>query len=411
MNIRTLIGFNGSYYNINREERNLTAIFYHLLLQKDNLKTFLKSLTIDFPVIEDEVAIYFEYAFLRDLWNSIDKSDNDTKRRIILSLLKPLNISYLATCSIEEFNTYFGAVPMPSTKFIQSPGNWSIDNYKLNIAENSEFLKVCKFKWCFNAKPDIVIHTSNNHAICIEGKFESNEGLYPTKTSEKQEFGRRNLSPVKQTEIQKRIMELLGIQSSFIILAQKQIPSSTHMTLLWEDVFKDLDITSSPAFIKRWVTNILRAKNVNATPQFRDQTNSTINRKNHIAPEYSNRVDKFKNTFITAYNFLQYPVKFPTPIYLKTSVNAHLYFKDYYLSYIIIGHDEITFRAKFNNMIAAGTTDESNLLFDGPIQKIIDSLYGIKEGWAINLGDKIVIHNSAPEAFFSALIAYIEGLS
>lgn len=120
-----------------------------------------------------------------------------------------------------EFNEYFGAVPLPSEKYIQSPGNWSISKFKDNFPDNDEFLKVCKFKWCFNVKPDIVIHTSNDHAICIEAKFESGEGIFPTKQTVKDEFNRRELKFVGQTEIQKKIMKLLGIKSKFLFLVQK----------------------------------------------------------------------------------------------------------------------------------------------------------------------------------------------
>jgi hypothetical protein len=37
MNIREILHFNTPYFTINREERNLAAIFYHALLLKDNL--------------------------------------------------------------------------------------------------------------------------------------------------------------------------------------------------------------------------------------------------------------------------------------------------------------------------------------------------------------------------------------
>jgi hypothetical protein len=119
-------------------------------------------------------------------------------------------------------------------------------------------------------------------------------------------------------------------------------------------------------------------------------------------------VEKLKKSLPTAYNFLKYPERTQTAIYLKTSVNAHLYIKNYYLSYIIIGDNELTFRAKFNNMIAGETTDESKLLFSGAFQKLIDSFGGKKTGWAVDLGDKIIIKKLAPDIFFKSLISLIE---
>jgi hypothetical protein len=260
MNVRTSLNFNEGYYLINREERNLAAIFYHLLLQKDNLHRFLKIISCSFPIVEKELAIYFEYAYLRDLWNYIDKSvitteeRNRIKKKTILEFLKPTNLEELSNFNTFEFNKYFGAVPRPSYNDIQSPGNWSIRFYDHNIKDKEEFLKVCKFKWCFNAKPDIVIHTSNNSAICIEAKLESCEGHYPSNDNEKKIFNTRGIKLVGQLSIQKMIMnELLGIETKYIFLVQKKSQSDTHATFSWQEVFNKLDIIDSPHFIKEWL--------------------------------------------------------------------------------------------------------------------------------------------------------------
>jgi len=260
MNIRNYLDFKNGYYLINREERNLAAIFYTLLLQKDNLKRFLDTISCPFPINNEEMAIYFEYAFLRDLWYNIDKTDldlnkkNSIKRNTIIDFLKPTNSSELSRLSILEFNKYFGAVPRPSSTDIQSPGNWSIRFYNKNIADDDEFLKICRFKWCFNAKPDIVIHTTNNTAVCIEAKFESAEGKYPSNDIEKGIFKERNKELVGQLEIQKMIMnDLLGLQTKFIFLVQKRTPSDTHDTYTWKDIFLKLDKSDCPRFVTEWI--------------------------------------------------------------------------------------------------------------------------------------------------------------
>ena len=206
MNIRENLKYYNGYYKINREERNLAAIFYHSLLLDDNLKKFLKLIDCKFPLIDNEIGIYFEYAYIRDLWKNI-KKDNNIKRKLILDLLKPNNRLELENMSIIEFNTYFGATRTLSTDHIASPGNWSIKYYHNNILDNIEFLKVCKFKWCFNAKPDIVIHTTNNTAICIEAKFEMKEGKYPSDKIEKSIFKKREIDFTGQLSIQKKVME------------------------------------------------------------------------------------------------------------------------------------------------------------------------------------------------------------
>ena len=253
MNIRTLLNYKDGYYKINREERNLAAIFYHALLLGDNLKVFLDTIDCKFPVIDREMGIYFEYAYIRDLWNNI-RQDNDFKRNLILDLLQPNNREELEKMSVYDFNKFFGAVRSLSTKYIASPGNWSIKYFSEYITDNAEFLKVCKFKWCFNAKPDIVIHTSNDTAICIEAKFESSEGKYPSNDIEKEIFNKRDIAIVGQLSIQKKIMEeLLGIQTEYIFLVQKKSITENHKAWTWKEIFAHLDTTNCPYFIKEWL--------------------------------------------------------------------------------------------------------------------------------------------------------------
>ena len=253
MNIRTQIGYTEGYYKINREERNLAAIFYHALLLGDNLRIFLDKIGYQFAVVDKEMGIYFEYAYIRDLWYNI-KQGNDFKRKLILDLLQLKNRKELETKTILEFNQYFGDVPRASATDIQSPGNWSIPYYNENILDNDDFLKVCEFKWCFNAKPDIVIHTSNDTAVCIEAKLESKEGKYPASDKEKAIFNTRGLNHVGQLSIQKKIMEeLLGIQTEYIFLVQKKSETVTHKAWTWKEVFEDLDTTHCPYFIKQWI--------------------------------------------------------------------------------------------------------------------------------------------------------------
>lgn len=271
-NIRSFLDFNEGYYSINREERNLAAIFYHSLLLRNNLNRFLLSIKCNFPIIEKETGIYFEYAFIRDLWSKIRKPDftivdeNKLKRRLILDFLKPNNRPELENLSPFDFNRYFGAVRTPSSDIIASPGNWSIKYYDNNIIDNEEFLKVCKFKWSFNAKPDIVIHTANDTAICIEAKYESGEGHYPSNRDEIEIFKRRFSQEennkgifIGQLSIQKKIMEeLLGIKTQFIFLVQKKGSKidSNIMTLTWSEAFESLDITDCPYFIKEWIKKL-----------------------------------------------------------------------------------------------------------------------------------------------------------
>jgi hypothetical protein len=253
MNIREYLKWDGGYSAINREERNLTAILYHALLLEDNLSRFLALIHCPYVVNESEMGIFLEYAYLRDLWSQIE--DNDTKRGLILALLKPANAGELHQMSISEFNKHFGAVPKPSTTYIQSPGLWSLSRFDRTIEDQDELLRVCMFKWAFNAKPDIVIHTSKEQAFCIEAKLESSESQYPQATADKRIFRSRGLSYVKQTILQKYLMEqLLGIETQFVLLVQKPGEASgTHQLLRWEDAFKSLDMSGVPRFVHEMI--------------------------------------------------------------------------------------------------------------------------------------------------------------
>ncbi|TKJ29649.1 MAG: hypothetical protein CEE40_07880 [Chloroflexi bacterium B3_Chlor] len=170
--------------------------------------------------------------------------------------MEPLNVNELRKMDTVDFNRHFGAVPKPSSTYIQSPGLWSVPRYDKTIENNSEFLKVCMFKWAFNAKPDIVIHTSRDHAVCIEAKFKSPESSYPQQATEKKIFQSRNLGYVKQTSLQEYLMEdLLGIETQFVFLVQKVGQTSkTHKSFLWTDVFKVLDVSDVPGFMRELIS-------------------------------------------------------------------------------------------------------------------------------------------------------------
>lgn len=249
MNIRDYLDWTDGLTVINREERNLAAVLYHTLLLKDNLTRFLRLIHCPFKVIKPEMAVFVEYAYPRDLWAQI--KDNDTKRGLILEVLKPSNMDALLEISVLDFNEHFGAGSQPSVKYVQSPATWSVSRFDKTISDDDEFLKTCMFKWAFNAKPDIVIHTSRDQAVCIEAKFKSSEGQYPQSGSEKRIFRSRGLQYVSQTSLQKYLMEdLLGIRTQFVFLVEKPPrDSGSHHVLLWRDVFSGLDVGGLPQFM------------------------------------------------------------------------------------------------------------------------------------------------------------------
>ena len=260
MNVREILGWEGSYHEICREERNLSAILYHLLLLPENANRFLSLLDLSPDYGEDELEVYFEYSLLRDLWAVEVGRDVAKARKVILESLPLPEDLGLADASILELNELFGATPKASAEFIQSPARWSMDRFRKNIEDDELFLEICRFKWAFNAKPDIVIRTGAREMVCIEAKWFSPEGSYPTSAKEKAEFARRGLRRVKQTELQRYAMEqLLGYRTELVYLTRK--PSSRSLfgdrhSITWREVFAALAMTNRPRFVRRWIDRI-----------------------------------------------------------------------------------------------------------------------------------------------------------
>ncbi len=243
MNIRQIAQLSPNYFEINREERNYAAIFFAALCIPGNAERFLKHFNF-YGRVGSDFGIYFEYAYLRDLWNGID--DEDIKKNVIKNKLEINGIDEILKLSVYEINNKFGVAGNPSNKYIQFPGNWSIVKYNKNFTENDDFIKICKFKWSFNIKPDIVIHIDKDHSICIEAKYEAGEGSYPVSYNEKKIFSERGLEYVGQMELQKYMMEnLLGINTEFVFLVFKKEFSETHKVISWAEAFDSIDCFAS----------------------------------------------------------------------------------------------------------------------------------------------------------------------
>jgi len=250
MNIRDFVGLDKPYSAFNREERNLAAIFFHTLVLGENTSRFLALAGCTPPEPSWEPQIYFEYAFLRDLW-ATQIPTNQQKRDTILQLLAPSDAERLRRCDIESFNAHFGATPKPSITDIQSPGRWSVRRFHGTITSNEDFLATCMFKWAFNAKPDLVIQAGPNRCVCIEAKLKSPEGKYPTDDKERAIFRARGLPSVTQTDLQRHAMEvLLGFRTDFVFLAQRASRTTSHRFLTWTQAFDAMNTDSLPRYMK-----------------------------------------------------------------------------------------------------------------------------------------------------------------
>jgi hypothetical protein len=243
----------GSFSTFNREERNAVALLYATLLLDGNLTPFAE--TIGWSGLGDakKAEVFVEWTYVRDLWNL--RADPQVRREAILGLLQPSNRQWLSSCSLEDFNAFFGATPRPSVTQIQHPGRWSLLQFAKSLPDKDEFRRTCVFKWAFNIKPDLVVHGSDGNLLCIEAKWHSSEGAYPASRGEKAEYARRGLDSVSQTEVQRFLIEdLLGFDATFGYLVRTGTAAShTHATLTWEQAFSSLETASLPTFVRDWI--------------------------------------------------------------------------------------------------------------------------------------------------------------
>ena len=253
MNVRQLLGWTLPYESFNREERNLAAIFFHALNLSGSLGAFLEAAGCDPLVADFSPAVYYEYAYLRDLWNGL--ADNEAKCKVIENVLAIDCVPQPSSLPVGDLNRLFGAAPKASEKFVQSPGSWSVQQLNTSLEDNDDFLAACVFKWCFKAKPDLVLQTGPERVVCIEAKLESGEGWYPAASAEKAIFRSRGLSSVGQTEVQRHLFErILGYETEFILLAKKGPRSAgSHRHLSWADAFASMDCRGLPEFMKRTI--------------------------------------------------------------------------------------------------------------------------------------------------------------
>lgn len=276
MKIKELAKNGRNYSEFNREERNYAAIFFAALCYGNNLEKFLELCKVNSPIVKDESGIYFEYSYLRDLWFSIgmkekedetieeekvriDKANND-KKEIIRNKLKIKDIDNILNKPVKDINEKFGVGGEPSDKYIQYPGKWAISKFSENVKDRDDFIKVCKFKWSFNIKPDIVIHLSKDRAICIEAKYDSGEGSYPSSDKDINIFNSRGVEKVGQTELQAYMMkDLLDLEidekKDFFALVKKGMNSKTHINIQWSEAFKNMETGWMPEFAKQMIKN------------------------------------------------------------------------------------------------------------------------------------------------------------
>jgi hypothetical protein len=251
VNLRRLVGIDEPYFQFDREERHLAAILFHLLNHRDNAERALHSVEPGWKINPEEFGVYFEYSYPRDLWHKLgDRAEsNNRKRDVIIRMLGMHGFDTRKLASLtapEAFNAFFIEPNHASRKYIQSPANWNLTQIAKSVplpSSNIDLLTACKIKWAFKAKPDIVIHSDLEHALCIELKLEAGEGSYPSDADEKELLRARGLFgekkkdlqlPMRQTDLQKFLMtELLGLDCRFRLITRYRTSGSECVS--WSD--------------------------------------------------------------------------------------------------------------------------------------------------------------------------------
>lgn len=266
------------YYEFNREERHLAGILFHILASPGMRERALKALHCDWKINDAEFGMYLEYSYPRDAWHSKGKElksaapANDWKRDTILRLLTPSDQTDGSSFSglrdrttPKDFNSFFIEENRCSREYIESPANWSLKRLAENIPDKEALANACVLKWAFRAKPDIVIHTDNQHAVCLELKLESMEGTYPAASSERKIlearglYGRKDFRfPMRQRRLQEVLMrDVLGLDSIFWFITTRD--NSSDHSLAWKELLSRLSpLPELPRYMRAALENAER---------------------------------------------------------------------------------------------------------------------------------------------------------
>lgn len=263
------------YSAYNREERHLAAILFMLLNHGDNARRLLEKAGCgDWPTTREDFGIYFEYANLRDLWHDLGKGAdaNIRKQTLLLDFLQSLGVASCLTRlrghdvttaeGISAFNAFFTTDRSVSRDHIVSPARWSINVFAApeRGLTDTEVGHLCRFKWAFNAKPDIVIHTDRDHALCLELKLESGESTYTGSAVETAALKARGLYvdrkgptfEARQTEVQRFVLEqVLGLKARFLFVtpAAGRGAGGDDRHMSWKTLFDLLDKPACMPFV------------------------------------------------------------------------------------------------------------------------------------------------------------------
>ena len=147
--------------------------------------------------------------------------------------------------------------------------------------------------------------------------------------------------------------------------------------------------------------------------------NKRTNYRSYSSKRFSNKIqrkfkmnrERLRNIFPAAYEFLCFPERYSNSgLWLSTSTNAHLYYQDGFLMYIVIRNNAIILSPNFNGRIHSDASNKSNKIFPKIYNDIIKPLNGFEKGWVSRNFDDIILSPDTPNDFFSLLIKAIQEL-
>lgn len=176
------------YFEVNREERHfenllMSSIIYDEIFRQHFFTLINEKLEKD-SYLCGSFDIYSEVAILRDYWHDLSANNKQScelsneYRRIICLCFENFGLCESLLDKYPLFKT---------NNQLCFPGKWTITKrYKedlllietLKDIQNDNFIKdnkLCRIKWAFNAKPDLLI-ISNHNCVIIELKLESRIG-------------------------------------------------------------------------------------------------------------------------------------------------------------------------------------------------------------------------------------------
>lgn len=231
-----------SYNEVNREERHFGFLFGSAIIHNQEFaqRIFDRYNSIFGSDLDaNSFDIFFEVAALRDYWHALGKTNEEysiithPKRRIVLnSILENLDYD---PAIIDQYGVFWTNGNIGSGK-LWCPSEWNINELKEIFGSGNKLVSI---RWCFNAKPDILI-VSNKSAVMIEVKIESGSG--------------RSNSGYDQLEIQEQISNLMNQiipeyttrtfhNSSLTLHDELSIRGKKIHGITWSEVIDDLKST------------------------------------------------------------------------------------------------------------------------------------------------------------------------